>query len=89
MLFVGVFSLKFSLYRFKTPFIKPSMRAALSCFIRSVKWPYLSSVNAAEACPRLPCTVLISSPGPDSIHGIGVPEVVKADAVQFGSDQYL
>ena len=49
MLFVGVFSLKFSFYRFKTPLIKPSMRAALSCFIRSVKWPYLSSVNAAEA----------------------------------------
>ena len=62
MLFVGVFSLKFSFYRFKTPLIKPSMRAALSCFIRSVKWPYLSRVNAAEACPRLPCTVLISSP---------------------------
>lgn len=62
MLFVGVFSLKFSFYRFKTPLIKPSMRAALSCFIRSVKWPYLSSVNAAEACPRLPCTVLTSSP---------------------------
>ena len=54
MLFAGVFSLKFSLYRFKTPLIKPSMRAALSNFIRSVKWPYRSRVKAAEAWPRLP-----------------------------------
>ena len=35
----GEFSLMFSLYRFKTLLMKLSIRAALSCFMRSVKWP--------------------------------------------------
>ena len=59
---VGLFSLMFSLYRFRTSFMNPSMRAALSCFMRSVKCPYRSSVKAAEAWPRLPWMVLTSSP---------------------------
>ena len=46
----------------KLAFINASMRAALSCFMRSVKWPYRSNVNPALACPRLPWMVLISSP---------------------------
>ena len=33
----------------------------LSSFIRSETWPYTSKVKAAEACPRLLCTVLTSS----------------------------
>lgn len=35
----GEFSLMFSLYRFKTLLMKLSIRAALSCFMRSVKCP--------------------------------------------------
>lgn len=60
--FQSGFSLMFSLYRFITSLMKLSIRAALSRFMRSVTWPYLSSVKAAVAWPRLPCTVLISSP---------------------------
>ena len=41
---------------------KRTMRWALSFFICSVTWPYTSRVNAAVWCPRLPWTVLISSP---------------------------
>ena len=44
-----MFSLKISLYRFKTSLMKLSIRAALSFFICSVKCPYLSSVKAAVA----------------------------------------
>lgn len=56
------FSLMFSLYGLETPFINASMRSALACFICSVTWPYTSSVKDAVWCPRLPCTVFISSP---------------------------
>ena len=53
----------FPLYRNpKTLLIKPSIRAALSCRILSVKWPYLSSVKAALAWPKFSWTVFISSP---------------------------
>ena len=52
----------FSLYRFAMPLIYPSIRAALSSFIFSLTCPYTSSVKAAVACPRLPCTVFTSSP---------------------------
>lgn len=61
-IFWSEFSLTFSLYRFITSFMKLSIRAALSRFMRSVTWPYLSSVKAAVAWPKFPCTVLISSP---------------------------
>lgn len=57
-----VFSLMFSLYRLETPLMNVSMRSALACFISSVTWPYTSSVKAAAWWPRLPCTVLMSSP---------------------------
>lgn len=52
----------FPLYSFITSLIKPSMRWALSCLIRSVKWAYLSRVKAAVAWPRLLWMVFISSP---------------------------
>mgnify|MGYP000824384448 CR=1 FL=1 len=42
--------------------IERSMRPAMSCFIWSVTWPYTSSVKAAVAWPKFPCTVLMSSP---------------------------
>ncbi len=51
-----------SLYRFKPSFIKLFMRAALSCFMRSVKWPYLSRVKAAEEWLKFPCKAFMSSP---------------------------
>lgn len=49
-------------YQIATDFINRSIRSALDCFICSVTWPYMSSVNAAVACPRFSCTVFISSP---------------------------
>ena len=52
----------FPLYSFITSLMKPSMRWALSCLIRSVKWAYLSRVKAAVAWPRLLWMVFISSP---------------------------
>ena len=52
----------FPLYSFITSLMKPSMRWALSCLIRSVKWAYLSRVKAAVAWPKLLCMVFISSP---------------------------
>ena len=52
----------FPLYSFITSLMKPSMRWALSCLIRSVKWAYLSRVKAAVAWPKLLWMVFISSP---------------------------
>ena len=52
----------FPLYSFITSLMNPSMRWALSCLIRSVKWAYLSRVKAAVAWPKLLWMVFISSP---------------------------
>ena len=57
-----LFSLMFSLYRLEMPLMYCSIRSALACFISSVTCPYTSSVKAAAWWPRLPWTVLISSP---------------------------
>ena len=45
-----------------TALMNCSIRAALSCCIFSVTWPYTSRVKDAVAWPRCSCTVLISSP---------------------------
>lgn len=49
-------------YSSSVPLIKSSIRAALSCLMLSVRWPYLSRVKAAVACPKLHWMVFISSP---------------------------
>ena len=43
-------------------FMNPSILLALSRRISSVTCPYTSNVNDAVACPKFPCTVLMSSP---------------------------
>ncbi len=41
--------------------MKLSIRMALSCFMRSVKWPYLSRVKAAVAWPNFSSFVDVAS----------------------------
>lgn len=61
--------------------MKPSIRAALSCLMRSVKCPQRSRVKAAVARPRT-LDRLDIIPGPDGVYGAGVAGVMEADALQ-------